>query len=331
MHIKHWAGALALCIGTQVLALPKDGTVTPQELVYKGEDRSLVINFLGRDSTLYKETNGSGRFYLDQGFAASRAFYFKLESALRERVNAEAAAQGITIIQPLNLYGDMTLTAKGTDQGKLALGASGMRVKLAGQASGSYGPLSVTCKAFVHLFDIRLEALHDPFTGVSESGKVSAQTSHTTACTTNLDGIPVLGDFIQSLANRLVANKADQLLPAVISAPFSIDEASPLFAFINRIQPGTLMLGTTDVGMYVKNNFSKLYIDRGITIYIASPRPYYDRLPLPQTPRDVTISETKFSATFSDPNGSISLKVNADQFYRWENFLGPYSPPAYER
>lgn len=331
MHIKQWAGALALCIGTQVLALPKDGTVIPQELVYKGEDRSLVINFLGRDSTLYKEPNGSGQFYLDQGFAASRAFYFKLESALRERVNAAAAAQGIAVTQPLSLYGNLTLTAKGATPGKLALGASGLRVKFAGQASSSYGPLSVTCKASVHLFDIRLETLYDPVTGASEAGKVTAQTEHTTACSTNLDGIPVLGDFIHSLANRLVADKADQLMPAVISGPFSVTDESPIFAFINRIQPGTLMVGSTDVGMYVRNNFSKLYIDRGITIYIASPRPYYDRLPLPQNPRDVTISETKFSATFSDPNGTISLKVNADQFYRWENFPGPYSPPAYER
>lgn len=210
----------------------------------------------------------------------AQAYYLSIESGMNDAVGAAMIRLSQSNLQarlkyPGALAGQLAGSLARNPGGDLHLAISGINYSAALGVSGSEGLLNFDCNVGLEMGDLRFGLDFNPTTGTSSNKTSSSATpTHTVSCTNSFGWLPWIGKEINRRIEELIRSKINGGFDIGASV-LHTEPQRALFAFVNSIQPNTLMLGPIDVGMYIQNNIRNLYLNHQVTLTVAKPSSFY--------------------------------------------------------
>lgn len=224
---------------------------------------------------------------------------------------AAAVSQGGGTLQSYStsLTGPITISVNATG----LVTASGMSIGINQQiySSAWIGPLKVgiTCNISETFPNASISGTYSAASGTIGSLHFngSSTPSQSVTCSDDISGIPFLGSYVASQAQKTASQSVQQSLSTGFSALFTATDVNI------AIPPATLVVSGIDVGSTMKNSFSSIVTGGGLSLYVAE-RPLLTGQP-PKNPADNT--ETFTNKVFSLSGSKLpSLSLTYTDTYK---------------
>jgi|GEM_PF-3526096 len=242
--------------------------------------------------------------------------YQAVPNTITNALTPYAAQQGATlnsVVQDGSITASLTGGAGANVQAQL----SGLSWYMFFTAQKSYSILHVNCTVNISIMNVTLTSNYNTVTGAVTGSNATYTPTQVTNCDNSLGWIPFVGDFINNKAQNLIGSSIQNALNAYNGQVIPVKSQTAIFGFTNAIQAGEFMAGTTDVGMYVKNNLPNLLNGKSVNVYIASPNKYFPAGTY-KTPGPASTTAPVFIITMADGSSSITFEVDATGYYSWE-------------
>lgn len=296
------------------------------EPTYIGQDEVATVQYGSRTVSLTERDRVTPRplYGMDNALAG---YYASIPASLNALISQKLAAKGASF-NGGTFGGNISLAFQGgttANPNEVTVTLSGPSYAASGTVEFPSVPVwldpfhfvSGSCTASLRFNNMVLSAVYDVTTG--QSVRLSAADLHLThgvSCNTGLDWVPVFGDLINSLVTNFADGLVTEALTGFVSSFTGAGSGAqlPYFGFLNTLGHGQYVVDGFDVGDYLKNNFTNLFIGQAVTMTVYDPAVSTQQVK-PAPMNDIDRYYPRFSVSFAGGPAPISFQLMSIKHY----------------
>lgn len=308
----------AVLLGTTLSALarPVNDVVSyvPQ---FKSGTYEASIRYNGTQSTLVSNDMSDSSAPLTRVVSGLSGFYWGLRDDITQALQAVLVPQGVSLLSPGAMTGDMFLNVTGVPDGNLKLTAGGFNYSMYMEGSKYVLGIKIICNVSLRLNSVQFQSNYNPYTGAVSNASVTFDAQQSVDCSNSLDWMPLLGDLINNKAQSRIGSAISQQAATWSGRVLDVQPQRALFGFTTGIQPGKYMVNGFDAGAYLLNNLSSLYVGKSISLYVANQYKYEPQVSFPTKQPDLQVRGNRFNVEISDAYSRLGFQIDANKTYGW--------------